>query len=43
VSRDPFLDETQQEFNSNEGAPKWELKPNETVCKVCWIVKPCDC
>ena len=21
----------------------WELKPTEKVCKVCWLVQPCDC
>lgn len=43
MSKDVALEKAQRDFDSNSGAPKWELKPHETVCPVCWLVKPCDC
>jgi hypothetical protein len=40
---DATVEAAQREFDGSAGEPTWALKPHETVCSVCWIVKPCDC
>ncbi len=43
AKKNPLLTaEAQREWEGGSGEPAWTLKPHETVCKVCWIVKPCE-
>lgn len=38
-----YVEAEQREFDGSSGEPTWALKPNESVCSDCWIVRPCDC
>jgi len=42
--KDAALEAAQREFTAaDSSADAWALKPNETVCTCCYLVKPCEC
>lgn len=40
---DPFAAMPDPQPEPEDEPAEWELKPHETVCLVCFLVKPCDC
>lgn len=42
--KDAALEAAQREFTAADAsADAWALKPTETVCTGCFLVKPCEC